>query len=162
VVPTVVQSGVATADPVVVIVHVAGAVVAPGVYRLESGARAIDAVERAGGVVLDADLDSVNLAAPLADGQRLYIPRVGEVPVVVALPEAGGSAGTPTGIVGPVNINRATSDELETLPGVGPTTAAAIITHRTQRGPVVTVDDLGDVSGIGTAKLAALRGLVTV
>ena len=111
-------------------------------------------------MVLDADTDAVNLAAPLTDGQRLYIPHVGEVPAGAAVPDAGG--GVTAASPGPVNLNRASSDELETLPGVGPTTAAAIIAYRTQHGPFASVDDLGEVSGIGTAKLAALRGLVTV
>lgn len=136
------------------VVHVAGAVVAPGVLRLADGARVVDAIAAAGGLLAEADTDVLNLAAPLRDGDRVFVPRRGEpVPVVVG----AGSVGT-----GPVNLNTATADELDTLPGVGPATAAAIVAHRAQHGPFGSVDELTDVRGIGPAKLDALRGLVTV
>ncbi len=146
----------------VVVVHVAGGVVHPGVYSLPEGARVIDAVQAAGGFAPAALADSVNLAARVADGQRVYVPIEGvAVPVVVA--DQGAGSGTASGAgSGPVNINTATADELDTLPGVGPATAAAIIAHREQHGPFGSVDDLADVRGIGEAKLEALRGLVTV
>ena len=141
-------------------VHVAGAVRAPGVYALPAAARAIDAVHAAGGLAADADADRINLAASLADGQRVYVPRRGEDDPLAVDPSlaANGSAAP----AGPVNINSATAAELETLPGIGPTTAAAIIAHRNLHGPFAAVDELGDVAGIGPAKLAALLGLVTV
>src|SRR6185295_15891937 len=125
-----------------------------------STARVIDAVTAAGGAMSDADLDVVNLAAVVTDGERIYVPTVGEVvPVLVG--------GTPDAAVdttpsGPVDVNSATIDQLDVLPGVGPTTAAAIVAHREQHGPFQSVDQLGDVRGIGPAKLEALRGLVTV
>jgi competence protein ComEA len=142
-----------------VVVHVAGAVVAPGVYTLAGSPRVTDAVAAAGGISVEADANAVNLAAPVRDGERVYIPKVGEAaPVVVG---ASGAA-MPPGPAGPVNLNSATAEQLDTLPGVGPATAAAIVTHRQQHGPFLAVDQLGDVRGIGPAKLDALRTLVTV
>lgn len=140
-----------------VVVHVAGAVVSSGVYRLPPGSRVIDAITTAGGLAVDAAPDAVNLAALVADGQRIYVPREGEsVPV-----DAGVAAGSTTP-PGPVDLNRATADQLDSLPGVGPATAAAIVAYRDQHGPFASVDDLAQVRGIGPAKLEALRGLVTV
>jgi competence protein ComEA len=154
---SVVQS--TTTIPSSIVVYVAGAVVSPGVYTLVSVSRVTDALAAAGGAVADADLDVVNLAAVIKDGERIYVPKVGEViPVVIGDPAAVADT-TPAG---PVNVNSATADQLDVLPGVGPTTAAAIIAHREQQGPFQTVDQLGDVRGIGPAKLDALRGLVTV
>jgi competence protein ComEA len=142
-----------------VVVHVAGAVATPGVRRLEAGARVIDGVEAAGGALPDADLARVNLAAPLVDGQQVYVPRRGEVPPV-PLPGAGTDpAGSPGG---PVDVNSATAEQLDELPGIGPATAEAIIAHRDEHGPFASVDDLLDVRGIGEAKLEQLRDLVTV
>jgi competence protein ComEA len=142
-----------------VVVYVAGAVVAPGVYTLHAAARVTDAVAAAGGAALDADLGVVNLAALVADGERIYVPKVGEaVPAVVGNANAVEDS-TPAG---PVNVNSATTDQLDVLPGVGPTTAAAIVAHREQNGPFQTVEQLGDVRGIGPVKLEALRGLVMV
>lgn len=140
------------------VVHVAGAVAHPGVYRVAPGSRVIDAVDQAGGLAGDAQPDAVNLAAPIADGERVYVPRVGEaVPVASSVVSEVSNAPR-----GPVNLNDAGVDELDQLPGVGPATAAAIIAHREQHGPFASVDDLADVRGIGPAKLEALRGLVTV
>lgn len=144
----------------VITVHVAGAVRVPGVYVVSSTARAIDAVRAAGGLAADADADRINLAASLADGQRVFVPQHGEDdPLAVDPSPAGTGRAAPAG---PVNLNSATAAELETLPGIGPTTAAAIIAHRDLHGPFASVDELGEVAGIGPAKLAALRGLVTV
>jgi competence protein ComEA len=145
------------------VVHVAGAVLASGVYRLPGGSRVIDAIDAAGGLAAGAEPDAVNLAALLVDGERVYVPKLGEVPpVVVGGGGAGAGAAGTGGVAGPVDINRATADQLDELPGVGPATAAAIIAHRDQFGPFGSVDDLADVKGIGPAKVEALRGLVTV
>jgi competence protein ComEA len=142
-----------------IIVYVAGSVVAPGIYRLAVSARVNDAVIAAGGAGTNADLDVVNLAAAVHDGERVYVPAVGEAipPVIEVTPGSDG-----TSPAEPVNINSATADQLDVLPGVGPATAAAIVTHRLQHGPFQTVEQLGDVRGIGPAKLDALRALVTV
>jgi len=116
-----------------------------------------DAIEAAGGVSGNADPDSLNLAAVVVDGSRVYVPVVGEeVPVVVGEP-------TPPTVSVPaiVDVNRAAAGELEQLPGIGPATAAAIITERDRNGPFLEVDDLQRVPGIGPAKMDLLRGLVT-
>ncbi len=149
----------ASVASVLLVVHVAGAVAHSGVYRLAPGSRVIDAVQAAGGLADDADPDAVNLAALVADGQRVYVPRLGgTVPV-----DPGGGGPVPTTSPrGPVNLNTATIDQLDTLPGVGPSTAAAIVAYRQQNGPFTSVDEVAKVHGIGPAKLEALRGLVTV
>ncbi len=145
-----------TAPPDTVVVHVAGAVVAAGVFELPAGSRVVDAVQAAGGTVADAQPDAVNLAALLVDGERIYVPRVGEE---VPPPSPPSGASTPTG---PLDLNTATAEQLDDLPGVGPATAAAIVAHRDTHGPFSSVEELADVRGIGPAKLAAIRELVTV
>jgi competence protein ComEA len=148
-----------------IVVHAAGAVARPGLQRLAPGARVADVLEAAGGPTSDADLDRLNLAAPVADGQRLFVPRIGEVAPPTVAPEGGatssggGAAGEPTAS-GPIDLNTATAEELDALPGVGPATAAAIIDHRESNGRFANVDDLLDVRGIGPAKLEGLRDLV--
>lgn len=149
-----------------VVVHVAGRVIAPGVYVLGGAPRVHDAIEVAGGPSAGADLDALNLAAVLVDGQRLYVPAIGDVePGVVVLPDpptiAGGDTGPPSADR-PIDLNRATAAELDTLPGVGPATAQAIVDDRERNGPFARVDDLERVPGIGPAKLATVRDLVTV
>ena len=157
---------VATSDvPPSVLVHVAGAVSHPGVYELAGGARVADAVTAAGGATIDADANSLNLAAPLVDGDRIEVPVVGADP-----PSGDDSAGHthatapgsgPESPSGPVDLNEASASELEQLPGIGPATAAAIVEYREQTGPFGAVDDLLDVPGIGPAKLDAVRDAVT-
>lgn len=146
----------------VVVVHVAGAVLVPGVHELPAGSRVIDAVEVAGGLAPDADGARLNLAAPLADGARVYVLRLGEAE---APPVPGGTTGAPSdGSVasGPLDLNTADETALDGLPGVGPATAAAIVQHRARIGRFTSVDQLLDVRGIGDAKLEAIRDLVTV
>ena len=165
-----------TAGPVELVVQSAGAVAEPGVYRLAPGARVDDLVAASGGLTGDADGDRVNLASPVGDGERVWFPRRGddEPPVVVAggggggpSPGTEGTAGTagPAGPEAPpatVNLNTATAAELDTLPGVGPSTAAAILAYREENGSFAAVDDLLDVRGIGDAKLEQIRPLATV
>lgn len=150
------------------VVQVAGAVARPGVYRLGTGARVGDLVDAAGGLSVEADQDRINLAAPLTDGVRIYVLRRGEAE---PLPVVGGESGTGTGTGGsklngappaPIDLNTATVDQLDQLPGVGPATAAAIVDDRRDHGPFKSVEDLARVRGIGPAKLAALRSRVRV
>jgi competence protein ComEA len=148
--------------PTGIVVDVVGAVVRPGLVTVGAGARVADAVTAAGGGRHDADLDQVNLAQPLTDGVRVVIPVIGQTPATVG--GVTGADATATGgssAVGPIDLNTATAEQLDSLPGVGPATAKAIIDHRTKNGPFRSVDDLLDVRGIGPAKLDALRDAVT-
>lgn len=145
-----------TAPPEPVVVHVAGAVARPGVQRLPAGARVIDAVEAAGGLLPGADSARVNLAGEVVDGTQVYVPAVGEAVPEVASP-GGGQTGDTT-----VDLNTADRAALESLPGIGPATAAAILDHRERHGPFATVEGLLEVPGIGEKKLADLRDLVRV
>lgn len=146
--------------PAGLVVDVAGKVRHPGVYRLPAGARVQDAVTAAGGMVPGVDPVSVNLARRLTDGEQ----------VVIGLPAAdqpaarGGTAsGGPSGSsAGPLDLNTATAEQLDALPGVGPVLAQRIVDWRTQHGRFGSVDELSNVSGIGDAKLADLKPLVTV
>ena len=140
-----------------VVVDVAGAVGRPGVVRLGGPGRVIDAIAAAGGAAPDADLNQVNLAAKVGDGDRVYVPRHGESP-----PLASAASGTATAQTGPVDLNRATVEQLDALPGVGPATAKAIVDYRTRHGSFRAVDDLLSVQGIGPAKLTNLKPLVRV
>jgi competence protein ComEA len=149
-----------------VVVHMAGAVHDPGVHRLDAAARVVDGVRAAGGLTIDADQARVNLAAPLTDGERVYVPRVDEADPpepVAGITPAPAASGEPGGApAAPVDINTADGPELETLPGVGPATSAAILEHRGRIGSFESVDQLIDVSGIGPATLEQLRPLVRV
>lgn len=153
------------------VVHVAGAVQHPGVVELEPGARVIDALEAAGGGLADADLDRLNLAAKLVDGQRVLVQRVGDpsapdqaAPGATVPGGAPGAAGDPDAGTtnGLVNLNSATSVQLEELPGIGPVLAEAIITERTRRGGFRSVNELRDVRGIGEKRFTDLVDRVTV
>ncbi|MEL6890075.1 MAG: ComEA family DNA-binding protein [Actinomycetota bacterium] len=147
-----------------VVVHVAGAVERPGVYEFGPGSRIADAVDRAGGATRLGRPHELNLAAPLADGMRIHVPVEGEEvePALRADAVAHRSeVNSDDGPAGPIDVNVATEPQLDDLPGVGPATAAAIVTERDRNGPFASVDDLERVPGIGPAKLAALRDLVT-
>ncbi|HEX6312576.1 MAG TPA: ComEA family DNA-binding protein [Acidimicrobiia bacterium] len=148
-----------------VTVHVAGAVLRPGVVELGAGARVIDGIEAAGGGLPEADLDRLNLAAPLGDGQRVLVQRIGDPPAPADPGSAGGGsagAGDPGATNQPVNLNTATTEQLETLPGIGPVLAEAIVAERDRRGGFRSVNELRDVRGIGDQRFADLEGLVTV
>jgi competence protein ComEA len=133
-----------------VVVHVAGAVARPGVYRLPAGARVTDAVERAGGATGTALLEAINLAARLADGQQIVVPKEGP----------GGAPIAASGVAseeGPISLGTATVEQLDTIDGIGPVTAQDIIEFREQHGGLSSVDQLDQVSGIGPATMEALR-----
>ncbi|MGZ8694728.1 MAG: helix-hairpin-helix domain-containing protein [Gaiellaceae bacterium] len=134
------------------VVHVVGAVRRPGLYHFADDSRVADAVRRAGGATRRGDLSQINLAAPMADGLQVVVPRRGPGNTVSP---ASGEATT-----GPVHLNTATLEQLDTLPGVGPVTAQKILDYRTENGGFASVDDLDAVSGIGPARLESLRELV--
>jgi competence protein ComEA len=135
-------------------VHIVGAVRRPGLYRVPDGARVATAVARAGGPTPKAQLELVNLAARLADGEQVVVPRRGAV-AAAPVGASGGAAAS-----GPVHLNSATLEELDALPGVGPVTAQKILDYREQHGSFGSVDELDAVPGIGPARLADLRDLV--
>ena len=137
-----------------VYVHVAGAVRAAGLYRLEVGDRVADAVARAGGFADDAARDGVNLARTVTDGEQIVVPVVGAEPTAAS---AGGSA-----TAGPLDLNTATREQLDALPRIGPALADRILAWREENGRFTSVDDLGSVPGIGDKMLAGLRDLVRV
>ena len=145
------------------VVHVAGAVRRPGVYRLPAGARVQDAVRRAGGARPGADVNAVNLAAKVADGQQVVVPKRAGAGGAAAPAGGGSSAGATAGAAPagpPISLNSATAEQLDTLDGVGPATAQKIIAWRTQHGGFRSIADLGQVPGIGPKKLAAIKDRV--
>lgn len=156
----------AAAAPLVV-VHVDGAVAAPGVYELADDARVNDAVAAAGGLLSEADTSTINLAAPVSDGAKVHIPTSEELSDgAQATSGDSGADGVPTGaapaVPALVNINTATSEELQGLSGVGEATAAAIIEDRQANGPFATPEDLMRVSGIGEKKFAKIKADICV
>jgi len=127
-----------------VVIHVAGAVTRPGVYRLPTGARVADAVKRAGGLSGGAEGDAINLAARLADGQQVVVPKAG--------------AGAAAAGEGPISLGTATAGELDEIEGIGPVTAQKIVDFRDQQGGLSSVEELDEISGIGPSTMEALRG----
>jgi competence protein ComEA len=144
------------AEPGQLTVHVAGAVKNPGVVRLKEGERVINAVEGAGGPLPEADLESLNLAQLVQDGQRIFVRLKGEA--------AGGGvdASGQTYGSGKININQASAEELEELPGIGPTLAERIVAYREKRGGFRGLEELKQVSGIGEKKFAEIRDLIEI
>lgn len=153
-----------------VIIHVVGEVNSPGVVTLEEGARIIDAINAAGGKTEEADLSKINLAYVVEDGTQIYIPRINENLNQVELisTEAGQSVVINNSNINEeenntkVNINTANKEKLETLPGIGETTAQKIIDYREQNGKFTKIEDLQNVSGIGEAKFNSLKDKITV
>ncbi|HKU57675.1 MAG TPA: ComEA family DNA-binding protein [Gaiellaceae bacterium] len=136
------------------VVDVAGAVRRPGLYRLRSGSRVDDAVASAGGATAKAQLGAVNLAAPIADGEQIVVPGRGAGAAAASSPAAGSSPSAP------LDLNSATLEQLESLPGIGPVTAQKILDYRQQHGAFHSVAELQGVPGIGPAHMAQLKGLV--
>lgn len=153
-----------TTRPSELVVHVAGAVANPGIVSLPAGARVVDAIDAAGGPAADADLDRLNLAATVTDGQRVAVGRPGEpLPAAAGGAGDGGSAsGDPAASGAPLDLNLASQADLEELPGIGPVLATAILSERERRGGFESVADLRGVRGIGEKRFADLRELVTV
>jgi len=153
--------------PLPLVVHVTGAVQAPAVVSLAVGSRLQDAIEAAGGLKPEADTQALNLAAFVEDGQRIFIPSQASAALPVSEPASRAQGvelpgpGTPT-VVGPVNINTATQDELESLPGIGPTIAQRIILYRETNGAFTSIEDIQKVEGIGQKKFEAIIFLITV
>ncbi len=142
-----------------VVVHVVGQVREPGLQRLPPGSRVADALAAAGGATRGADLARVNLARVLVDGEQVVVPAPGD-PDPPGAPAAGTGGGSGAGA--PVSLNTADLAGLDTLPGVGPVLAQRIVDWRSQHGRFTSVDELGEVSGIGEKLLERLRPLVTV
>jgi competence protein ComEA len=136
------------------VVDVVGAVHRPGLVRLPEGSRVADAIARAGGLRRGAERAGVNFAAPVSDGQQVVVPQRG------AAVAAGAGAGAAAASTGPVSLNSATAEQLDTLPGVGPVTAEKIVAYRQQHGAFRSIDELDAISGIGPSRIANLRGLV--
>lgn len=148
------------ATPASLYVHVSGAVAAPGIYVLASGARVVDAVAAAGGFAPTADDGAVNLARPVTDGEQLHVPAQGEAAEAGGVASSGGAG--PSGGDGRVNLNSADVAALDTLPRIGPALAQRIIDWREENGRFTSVEDLLAVPGIGDKMLEALRDLVAV
>ena len=151
-------------------VHITGAIQKEGVVELEENSRIADAVEAAGGLKEDADMSKINLAYILEDGMKIIIPSINDkdkqeeniqntenVEIVDIIPESSNKSGTST-----VNINKATQTELETLPGIGPSTALKIINYREENGKFTSIEDLKKISGIGESKFENIKGLISV
>jgi competence protein ComEA len=146
-------------SPSVIVVDVAGWVRHPGVYEFTQGGRVIDAIRRAGGGRAHADLTSINLAALLTDGEQILVLKRGAPGAVSGGSPLGGAGPGATGVV---NLNTASLEQLETLPGIGPALGQRIVDYREQHGPFRSVEDLLGVSGIGEKRLADLRDSVSV
>ncbi len=153
-----------SATPASVIVDVRGAVEKPGVYTLPAGSRLQDVLTQAGGVLPNAETRNLNLARRLNDGEQIYVPQVGEA---TATAPAIAGKGAPTSAAtktppGTININTATLEELDVLPGIGPAIAQRIIDYRSQNGAFKQIDDLKKVRGIGDALFSQIKDMVTV
>jgi competence protein ComEA len=155
------------AGDALVVVQVAGEVHRPGVYRLRASDRVQDAVRLAGGATRRANLDGLNLAAKLEDGRQIVVPRRGAATSATAAGQGAATSAPSTSAAGgsttgPINLNTATAEQLDTLDGVGPVMAQKIIAYREQHGGFGSVDELDRIPGIGEKRMAGLRDQVTV
>jgi competence protein ComEA len=146
-----------TAPPLTV--HVDGAVVQPGVYELPQGSRIQNAIQAAGGVLPEADLQALNLAALLEDGATIRVPERGSAPSLSESTRGGEIAVDPGGLI---DINTATQEALESLPGIGPTLAQRVIEYRQANGPFPSIEAIQNVPGIGPGIFEKIKGLITV
>lgn len=168
------QRELTTATPQMIGAYISGAVARPGLYMLPAGSRVQDLVLAAGGATGNADMEQVNLAARITDEEHITISRKGDTqaapvtpqlaprPTATTVKSRATAAPTKAATTAKVNINRASAQEMEVLPGIGPVISARIVAYREANGPFTTVDDLEKVAGIGKATLARLRELVTV
>lgn len=140
-----------------IVVHVAGAVNNPGVYTLEEGDRVKDALDIAGGVIPEADLECLNLALKVHDEDKLYVPKIGEIADSPDSSKGSSIAGISSNDDGKININTASEAELTQLPGIGPVTAQKIIDYRESNGKFSNVEDIKNVSGIGDKKFEQIK-----
>lgn len=152
-----------------IIVHITGAVPRPGVYALAKGARVQDAISAAGGFLAEAEKTGINLARALEDGEQLDIPYLeGASPVIEFVPGQGQPGQGSSPVIQPpssselININTASQTELETLPGIGPTTALKIIEYRDANGPFLNIEDIINVSGIGPVTFDRIKDMITI
>jgi len=145
-----------TPTPRPLLVYISGAVANPDVYTLPPGAIVKDAIQAAGGPAKEADLNGINLARRVHDQEHIYVPKVGEERPPVGQTAPSGQA------VGKININTATAEELETLPGIGPTYAQRIIEYRQEKGPFTSIEEIKKVRGIGEATFEKIKDLITV
>ena len=145
-----------------IVVHITGQVVNPGVVKVEEGARIIDAIEAAGGATLDANLSKINLAYVLEDGMKIYVPNINEVEEIEYVTSSSGNEDKTANKTIKVNINTATSEELQSLPGIGESIANRIITYRKENGKFSKIEDLTNVSGIGEAKFNNIKSYLYV
>jgi competence protein ComEA len=152
-----------TPTPEPIVVYVTGAVQRPGVYKIPRDSRLVDAIQQAGGFLEGADLTQVNLAEKVEDGAQIVIPGVKDFPTPQLIIGGSGILVTPTPPAGQlVNLNSASVELLDQLPGIGPTVAQKIVDYRKENGPFTRVDDLLKIPGIGPSTLDEIRGLVTV
>lgn len=154
--PITIEPPAPTSTPEPIQVYVSGAVARADVYILPPDSIVRDALEAAGGATGEADIEHLNLAQPLRDGDHVYVPRIGEAPTPIPREGEGPS------VVWPININTATQAELELLPGIGPALAQRIIEYRETHGPFATIEEIQNVSGIGSATFENIKDLITV
>lgn len=151
-------------------VHVTGAVIAPGVYEVPAGAIVLDAIAAAGGPLAEADQNALNLARLVRDGDQIVVPFKSSAVTTAAPPDNQATGGGVTAspfpaplptAAGPLNLNTATVEQLETLPGIGPSLAQRIVDYRAEHGPFATIEAVMDVPGIGEGKFEAIKDLIT-
>lgn len=150
-------------SPEPIFVYVSGAVKRPGVYRLPSDCRLVDAVQQAGGFLIDADISQINLAKKMEDGEQIAIPGGSDLPTPQLTIGGDGLLFTPTPPAGqPINLNTASAEELDLLPGIGATAAQKIVEYRQENGAFTRLEDLLKVPGIGPSVLEQIRGMVVI